>query len=81
LPFIKTTPIQENLTAMYIEYQNPKSSCRTVSVVEAAQIWGFSPQTVYNAIDEGVIKVIRITKKRMRISMIEVERVLNGGVL
>ena len=66
---------------MYVEYQNPKSKCRTVSVVEAAEIWGFSPQTVYNAIDEGVVKVIRITKKRMRISIIEVERVLNGGIL
>ena len=66
---------------MYVEYQNPKSKCRTVSVVDAAEIWGFSPQTVYNAIDDGVITVIRITKKRMRISVIEVERVLNGGIL
>lgn len=66
---------------MYGEYQNPKSNCRTVSVVEAAEIWGFSPQTVYNAIGDGVIKVIRITEKRMRISMIEVERVLNGEIL
>jgi predicted site-specific integrase-resolvase len=66
---------------MYVEYQNPKSNCRTVSVVEAAEIWGFSPQTVYNAIDDGVVKVIRITKKRIRISMTEVERVLNGGIL
>ena len=66
---------------MYGEYQNPKNNCRTVSVVEAAEIWGFSKQTVYNAIGDGVIKVIRITDKRMRISMIEVERVLNGGIL
>ena len=66
---------------MYGEYQNPKNNWRTVSVVEAGEIWGFSPQTVYNAIGDGVITVIRITEKRMRISMIEVERVLNGGIL
>jgi len=64
--------------SVYIEFDRPKNACRTVSVAEAAQIWGFSLQTVYNAIAKGVITVIRISEKRIRISMQEVERVLKG---
>ena len=62
--------------AMLIEYDHPKNECLTVSVTDAARIWGFSPQTVYNAIKSGEIKAIRISEKRMRISKKEVERVL-----
>jgi len=71
---------EENLMAMLIEYDHPRNECLTVSVTEAARIWGFSPQTVYNAIKSGEIKAIRISAKRMRISKKEVERVLKGGV-
>ena len=70
----------ENLVTMYIEFDGRDNQCRTVSVTEAARIWGFSPQTVYNAIKKGEIKAIRISEKRMRISKNEVERVLKGGV-
>ena len=66
--------------AMYIEYDHPVNECLTVSVTDAAQIWGFSPQTVYNAIKSGAIKAIRISEKRMRISKKEVERVLKGDI-
>jgi len=66
--------------AMYIEYDHQVKECLTVSVPEAARIWGFSSQTVYNAIKNGVIKAIRISEKRMRISKKEVERVLKGGI-
>ena len=53
--------------AIYIENDHPENECLTVSVTDAAQIWGFSPQTVYNAIKSGGIKAIRISEKRMRI--------------
>ena len=66
--------------AMYIEYDHPRHECLTVSVTEAARIWGFSPQTVYDAIKNDVIKAIRISEKRMRISRREVERVLRGEI-
>ena len=71
---------EENLMAIYIENDHPENECLTVSVTDAAQIWGFSPQTVYNAIKSGAIKAIRISEKRMRISKKEVERVLKGDV-
>ena len=64
--------------SVYIEFDRPKNVCRTVSVAEAARIWGFSPQTVYNAITKGVINAISISEKRIRISKQEVDRVLKG---
>ncbi len=66
--------------AMYIEYDHPRSECLTVYVTEAARIWGFSPQTVYDANKNGTIKAIQISEKRMRISRKEVERVLRSEV-
>jgi len=66
--------------AFYIEYDHPRNECQTVSVVEAARKWGFSPQTVYNAINKGVINAVRISEKRLRISKKEVQRVLDGGI-
>lgn len=64
----------------YIEFDQGKKKCRTVSIEDAAGILGFSRQTVYNAVKNGVIKVVRISDKRMRISLGEIERVLKGGL-
>ena len=65
----------------FIEFDRPKDECLTVSVVEAARMLGVSPQTVYNAIKNGVIAVIRISAKRLVISKIEIQRVLKGEFL
>jgi excisionase family DNA binding protein len=66
---------------IYVEFDTKRDRCRTVSVAEAARIWGFSKQTVYDAIKKGIIKAIRISNKRVRISMKEIDRVLDGGIL
>ncbi len=63
-----------------VEFDRGKRKCRTVSIEEAAGIWGFSRQTVYNAVKNGDINVVRISDKRMRISLTEIERVLKGAV-
>jgi len=65
---------------IYLEFDHKQNRCRTVSVKEAATIWGFSVQTVYNAIKAGTIQVVRISAKRVRISWREVQRVLAGGI-
>lgn len=64
----------------YVEFDRGKRKCRTVSIEEAAEIWGFSRQTVYNSVKTGDINVVRISDKRMRISLTEIERVLKGAV-
>jgi excisionase family DNA binding protein len=72
---------KEKLVVHFIEFDRPKDECLTVSVVEAARMLGVSPQTIYNAIKNGVITAIRISAKRLRISKIEIQRVLKGGIL
>lgn len=78
---MKTNNNNEKLLVHFIEYDRKKDECLTVSVVEAARMLGVSPQTVYDAIKNGVITAIRISAKRLRISKIEIQRVLKGGIL
>lgn len=78
---MKTNNNNEKLLVHFIEYDRKKDECLTVSVVEAARMLGVSPQTVYDAIKNGVITAIRISAKRLRISKIEIQRVLRGGIL
>jgi excisionase family DNA binding protein len=63
----------------YVEFDHRLRRCRTLSVKEAAAVWGFSAQTVYNAIKAGTIKAVRISEKRVRIAESEVQRILEGG--
>lgn len=57
--------------------RKPYSSPQAISVQDAAKTLSCDPKTVYNAIDRGQIRVIRIGRI-IRIPIAEMERLLSA---